>query len=81
VNVDLVHATPVGEEKEEALLHAAIGVELGPPTAEVALAFTIIEDLQLIRRLAAATLPQHHLGELIAFHDLRELGGQAKKPQ
>jgi hypothetical protein len=56
VNVDLVCATPVGEEEEEALLHAAISVELGPPTVEVALAFTIVEDLQLIWRLAAATL-------------------------
>jgi hypothetical protein len=55
-DVELVCPKAVGEEEEDALLHAVVRIELGPPTVEVALAFSVIEDLQLIWRLSAATL-------------------------
>jgi hypothetical protein len=67
----------VGEEEEPALLYAVVRKEARPPVAEVELPLAVIEDFNLVRRLAGVALLHDGVRQFLTFHRLHELGRQA----
>jgi hypothetical protein len=58
----------VSEEEQPAPGHAIVDEELRPPITEVALPLAVIVNLDVVRGLAAAALPQIGISHLLAFH-------------
>jgi hypothetical protein len=60
-------------------VHAVVDEELRPSVMEVALPLAVVVNLDAVRGLAAAALPQIGISHLLAFHRVCKLGRKAEE--